>query len=287
MITFIDEYGATVSLGIKSVVGVGIGYALVAIVFYLLRSFGLYKLATRHNIKKAKLAFVPCLWLYVACKLVSESRFFTKPFDKIAGLLTTIYTVAKVLVLVANILWYLPVVGYVLTEGSKSVITIPPADMMAVGDLYWTGQFYVGNNLTSLAYPYANVELMFKLLRVLDRVNALLELAVIFITVSVFFALFKKFWPQHYILAAILSTFSLFGILVFIIRKNKAVDWMEYSRSRYSYYTPFNPYQNDRREQPQSQQYRQPPQNRGDSPFSEFENKNNEEPFSEFNNKDK
>ena len=287
MITFIDEYGTAITLGIKTMLGISLGYALIAVVFYLLRSFGLYKLATRHNIKKAKLAFVPCLWLYVACKLVSESRFFAKPFDKIAGLLTTIYTVANVLVLVANILWYLPVVGYVLTEGSKAVITVPSTDMTVVGDKYWTGQFYVGNNLTSLAYPYANVELMYKLLTGLDAINGLLELAVIFITVSIFFALFRKFWPQHYILAAILSTLGLFGILVFIIRKNKAVDWMDYSRNRYSFYTPFNPYQQDRREQPNAQQYKEPTQTKTESPFEEFDNKNNEEPFSEFNDKDK
>ncbi len=285
MITFIDEYGGNFNFEITAILIVGIVYALIGVAFYLLRSIGLYKLALRNNAKQAKLSFVPFVWLYVACKLIGEVRFFNKTYSKLAKVLTVIFTVSQVLVLIAEALWYFPVVGYVITEGANAVITVPSESLSGlVGEIYWTGTFYVGNNVTSLVYPYPNVNLMYKILRVLDLINMFLDIAVVVITISVYLALFRKFWPQHYILASILSALGLFAPFVFIIRKNKAVQWSEYARSRYNYYTPYN--------KPYGNQYGRPQPRREEkveNPFSEFsdESKKNDEPFSEFSDNDR
>lgn len=282
MITFIDEYGGNFNFGIKTILIVGLVYVLIGIVFYLLRSIGLYKLATKHNVKKAKLSFVPIIWLYVACKLIGEIKFFGKDFSKVSTLLTVIYAISQVLLIVTEALWYFPVIGYVLTEGANAVITVPSESLSGlVGELYWTGTFYVGNNVTSLVYPYANVNLMYRILRALDIFNMFMDIAVVVITISVYLSLFRKFWPQHYVLASVLSALGLFAPFVFVIRNNKAVKWSDYARSRYVYYTPYNP--------PHDNPPPRRDENRVDNPFSEFseKSKENDDPFSEFSDNDR
>ena len=107
--------------------------------------------------------------------------------------------------------------------------------------------------------------------------NALSFITMI-IEVTAFICLFKKFWPEHYILAAVLSAMGLFAPFVFAIRKRRAINFAEYIANRY-YRNPYgpNPYgaQNVQREKPEN-------------PFGEFDNKKTpEDPFEEFNGKGK
>lgn len=282
MLTFIDESGMPL-FGIelsRLIIFVIIGLAI-AIGLYLLRSFGLYKLASKKGIDKAYIAFIPFVWIYVVCKLIGEVKVFNKDYSHFSTLISVVFAFSQIAILVSNFLWYFPVVGYVFAEGSNAAITIPSiTDVTNLGgQWYWTGEFLVGNNVTSLIYPYSNPTLVYKILTWLDLFNGLLEIVILFMTISIYIALFRKYWPQHFLLASVLSIFGLFAPLVFIIRNNNAVKWSEYTRSKYNYYTP---YPTDR------SQYEQK-QNNTESPFSEFSDKStkNEDPFSEFSDKNK
>ena len=72
-IIIVDDYAGQV---MKSELSNGwiIAIALIALVvivgLYLLRSFGLYKLAKNNGVDKAFIAWIPCVWVYTACKLV-------------------------------------------------------------------------------------------------------------------------------------------------------------------------------------------------------------------------
>ena len=117
MLTFIDENGVPLFSTELSrfTIFVIIGLAI-AIGLYLLRSFGLYKLATKKGIEQAYIAFIPFIWIYVVCKLIGEVRVFNKDYSHFAKLITIIFAVSQVAILVSNFLWYFPVIGYVFAE---------------------------------------------------------------------------------------------------------------------------------------------------------------------------
>ena len=83
-------------------IALGIFFAI-TLAFYLLRSFGLYALAKRQEIKCAWIAFIPFAWFYVACKLVGESRFFNKPIAKLAIFFTIIVGLNAFLIIALSI----------------------------------------------------------------------------------------------------------------------------------------------------------------------------------------
>ena len=117
--------------------------------------------------------------------------------------------------------------------------------------------------------------------------SSLFGLVSTIITIFMYVNLFRKFWPQHFIIGAILSVVGLFGPLVFIIRKKEPIDYAQYLRSRYHYYNPYggqygSPYQYGSR----PENAPTPPPH----PFEEFAERGEVdpgEPFKEFMEEDK
>lgn len=211
------------------------------IVFYVLRSIGLYNLAKNNNVDGKAFAWIPFLWMYTACKLCGSVRFFGKTYKNLTIIFTVLFTIAGVLPIIYDFLAYFPLVGYYLqggvisfgnplTESSQLYMTV--VDNIGIY-VETTGHFAFNN-----PYPKA----MFTVLDVLYYVVSLFELAVIFIEVPVYFDLFRKYAPQRATLFGLLSIFfSLFPIFVFVIRNKKAVDYNEYMRQKYnSYYGGMN-----------------------------------------------
>ena len=86
---------------------------VITLAFYLLRSFGLYILAKNQKVDKAFLAFIPGVWIYIACKIIGKARIFGKTFEQIAIWIAIIFTISEVLTLVYNIMIYVPLAKYV------------------------------------------------------------------------------------------------------------------------------------------------------------------------------
>ena len=242
------------------------------ITFYLLRSIGIYKLAKGQGVEKAFMAWIPCVWMFTACKIIGKSRIFGYSAEKIAVLFTVLFTVAAVVPLVYNFLTYFPYIVYYFEGGTISLVN-------KSGGLY----IECGSNFVN----HFDTQAINTISKVLAVFHYILRIAEIFITVTVYIALFRKFWPEHYILAAVLSFFGLFPIFAFAIRNRKAVDFNEYIRRRYygSGYTPYgNRYyggngQNNGNER--GTPYYGSPSDDNNDPFGEFSNRP-EEPFGEF-----
>lgn len=212
--------------------------ALPAIALYVLRSIGLYKLAKNNNVKGKAFAWIPFLWIYTACKLCGSVRFFGKTHKSLPIIFTVLFTIAGILPIVYDFLAYFPVVGYYLqggtvsfgnplTESSQLYMTV----LENVGIYVETTGHFAFNN------PYSNPSVVYKVLDSLYYVVSILEIAVIFIEVPVYFDLFRKYIPQRALLFGLLSVFlNIFPIMVFIIRNKKAVDYNEYMRQRYNAY---------------------------------------------------
>ncbi len=238
-----------------------------SIAFYVLRSIGIYALAKKQNIKGAYLSWIPFVWVYVLCKLIKDTMIFGFSFDKIALIFCIVFTVGEVLSLAYNVILYLPYVSLFLLGGSIKI-------NLDTGIISTSGLNIPAN------YPTTRHPLMIAM----QSISSVLELVSLIILITAYINLFRKYMPQHYILAAVLSAFGLFPIFAFVIRKKSAVNYADYLRTRYG--TPYNdPYGNP---------YNNPNNNLNpnnyppETPFSEFAERGEidpDDPFSDFSDK--
>ena len=123
-------------------------------------------------------------------------------------------------------------------------------------------------------------------LTLLNLLNNVLSIASTVFTTLIFIGLFRKFYPEHYLLATVLSVLGFFPIAIFAVRNRKAVNYNDYIRSRY-YGRGFNPYVGTNMGRPpygfpggangqeENKTEKQPP-----NPFSEFDDdKQDDNPF--------
>lgn len=259
--------------------------ALIPIIFYVLRGIGLYKLAKNKKLKCAFMAWVPLVWIYVAIKLVGETRFFGKSMAKLAVLLTIIFAFAEVVTLTYNFLIYFPYVGNYLVGNTIIIDTTVYENVPSHYFELWTnlGVYGLEGNFVN---PYKNIDLIEKVVRALSMLSSILSIAYAVIIVSVLINLFRKYWPQHYVLASILSLFGLDAIFIFLIRNKKPVKYADYLRSRYQKYNSYGPYNPYGQNPYANQSYNRPSEPA--TPFEQFQNpkdKKPEEPFSDFSDK--
>ncbi len=258
-------------------------FLLVPIALYVLRTIGLYVLAKRANIKGKVLAIFPCVWMYVACKLIGKQRIFGKTFEKLAVLFCILFTASELITFTQEFIGFFPIIGNFL-EGngtiylSNAILDSNKYVPTLVSRVYGEAGAFVD--------PYGST--MYLILNILYYVSVLTDIIAIVIPILVYFNLFRKYWPEHFILALILSVLGLFGVFAFVIRKKEPVDYAKYMREKYQrnyggYGYPYNqppyhnPYQAQSRPNPA-------PRNEQDSPFEEFSDKKGapEDPFDEF-----
>ena len=244
--------------------------AAVFIAFYLLRSIGIYKLAKNQGIEKAYIAFIPGVWMFTACKIIGKTRFFGTTAEKAALWVCIIFSCAVAIPFIYNFIVYFPYAMYYLQGGTLEIINGSGIRAIDTAEVSF-------NNLFDT--PAINA-----IINVLDYADVLFRIAEIFITVTVYIALFKMFWPERYILASVLSFFGLFPIFSFAIRNRKAIDFNEYIRQRY-YGAGYTPYGNNYYNNQANSQFNNQPNNNSD-PFEEFSNRP-DEPFGEFSDDNK
>ncbi|MBQ3234580.1 MAG: hypothetical protein IJA97_00290 [Clostridia bacterium] len=112
------------------------------------------------------------------------------------------------------------------------------------------------------------------LYRIILYTSFIWDIAYIFFEVSMIFLVFRLYRPQSAMLYSLLSIFlnpPLFGILLFVVRKNERISFKQY------FYTPYNnPYGNPYQTPNQNQNPAEPPKAPED-PFPEFSNKSGEQ----------
>ena len=201
---------------------------LAALAFYLLRSVGLFVLAKKNGVKLAGLAFIPGVWMFTACKIIGKARIFGMTMEKMAVWFAIVFSISVYLSLLSNFITYFPYIGYYLAGGE-------------IGFISQEGTMYLETG-ANFVNPF-DTQFVSVFLRVIGIFSYLLNIAELFITITVYISLFRKFWPEHYILAAVLSFLGLFPIFVFVIRNKQPVDYMEYIRRRFAN-SGYNPYGN-------------------------------------------
>ena len=241
MIHFVTANGfSTVDNGLPFLIIMLASSLIIPIVFYALRSIGLFTLAKKGKIKQAWLSWIPCLWVYVACKLIKEIKVFGSTFGKMAVVFTLIFALAQTLMFANDFLAYFPIVGNILINKSNIYFVLEETSLsLSVSEYAFIQGVYVDS---TFVYPYKDIFAMLKIMDVVTYVSMVFDLASLVITISLYINLFRKYWPSHFILAAVLSIMGLFGVFVFVIRNKQPINYMEYIRSRYANYYGQNPH---------------------------------------------
>ena len=249
--------------------------------FYLLRSFGVYKLAKAQNMSYAYLAFIPGVWMYPACKLCGNARFFRSTIGRVAIYFTIFFTASVALSLVYNLVCYIPLVGYYLGGGEKIIIS---ESVNIVGEYEYLSGVYMGSDFVM---PYTSIG-AYRLITTLRWISGIMRTAGEVSAIFMYFALFRKYWPEYSFVSAIFSLFGLFPIFVFLIRNKQPVDYEAFIRSRMNTYNnPYgnNPYGNNQGQSPK-RPVDDPFESSNDDPFSNGAGKNSDDPFSDFDDKE-
>lgn len=254
------------------------------LVFYILRSIGVYVLSKRENIKHAWLAWLPLLWVLNAGKLMGKVMFGGKEIKWFSLVLFIAFALSELILLFNEVIGLFPLVGYYLQGGEiyfsdKETYEAVLREMGFVPYYFSNYEIFVRN----IIYPYNNMELISRILDVIYYVDKPLGLITEIGLIIMYIGVFRKYYPEHYLLATILSIFGLFGPFIFAVRKRKAVNYNEYMRNRF--HSTYGMYQNP---YTQNNPYNQRPNNtasskRPASPFEEFEDDyNKRNPFEEF-----
>ena len=284
MITLINEGGFPLTINGGTIWTIFAIVAVFAIGFYLLRSIGLFVMARRAEMKLAFFAWIPLLWVYLACKLVGNVRAFGTTVEKLAIAICIIFGVAEILTFTTEFLIYFPIVGNLLKGRPIYLLALndmSPANIQAYCQnnnlMEWASNVYVSTDPTQFVDPYGDkIYAINNALGIINPISAVLDLLSIIAMATVYIQLFRKYYPQHYMLAGILSLFGLFGPFVFSVRKREPVNYMDYIRERYQrfgygpYYNPYNT--------PQGRNMERPP----DTPFKDFAEKGEVDPGNPF-----
>lgn len=273
------------------------GVILISLGFYALRSIGLYVLAKRQKIGKEYIAFIPYAWIYIACKLIKNTSFLGKSYEKWALTFAIIYCIYGTLLLSSQILDNLPLFEYLFIS-KQTLYVVSDQALAPVGYVPYLENLDIYHINTFV--PYGSSEAAFTVQKILTTISLVSEIFYILSTIILIFvyiSLFRTYWPQHYTLASVLCIFfGLFPFFMFAIRNKEPIDYNEYLKARYQRYgnpygSPYgNPYDNPYNQGGQNGYGGHVDPQKPKNPFEDFASEDEKEPkspFSEFDNDDK
>lgn len=279
--------GGLLELWICMIVG---GACFLAV--YIFQSIGLYTIARREGFKHKWMAFLPFFNTYYIGVCGQKNRFFNIDTKKIAlaaaiievvlFAIYTLYYVAFMLLDANNIFETFSKVGDGVEAATENIF-LPDTFADDHPSLAWAGWCY----------------------NYLDIILGVLELVYLFVLVVVLNCFFQTYSAKHYFLFTLACIFfPIQGVMVFVVRNNKAMSYSEYVRrmqeqayrqyrdQQNSYRNPYdgNPYNGNPYDgnpyggNPDGSQNRQPPRP-ADDPFEEYQTKKDDgDPFDEFKN---
>ncbi len=233
--------------------GIILGLILWTVMFSL-QGAGLYEMAKRRNLKNKWLAFVPFANICYMGKLAGECGFFGHKM-KNAGLYAMIAQILSTCLACAYIFseWYL-YSRHGAPQQSDALTSAP----------LWTGLSGFSLKVSKL------YDISMQLFMIFSLISQLLLLVLVM-------GLYKKYEPKNYMSISMLTLFipAARFVTVFVLRKNRAVDYEAYMRARreeyfrrQQQYRGGAPYGQNPYNQPYGQNPYTPPKQ--ENPFEEF-----------------
>ena len=233
--------------------GILIGVILFVTAF-IMQGFGLYKMAKNQGLKYKALAFVPFLNVWYMGKLAGKCYFFG---HRVKGV--------SVYAMTAQIVTILLTVMRIVAEVYLRLEVGAPQE----SDL----GFMWPKNLTGMA---AHVSTFYDVVGyILPIIQLIFEIFFIVLAMG----LYKKYTAKNYMVFSMLTLFIPVSryFIIFALRNNKAINYEEYIRAQREAYAC--------RQQQYYNQYGNPYNRYGNSPYGNAHYGGNSEPFEEFSSK--
>lgn len=243
-----------------------IGGLCFAIVF-IFEAIALYTIATRNGYKNRWMAFVPFFNTYYIGVCAQKNKFYNVS--------------AKTIGLIAAIFEFVLVALYIFDEITFSILRSSGYLSLETESTYlWTIETYeVSNSLpgnlqwAGWVYNYLNTYII-----------SILELLYLILEAILLVCFFQTYACRRYVLFSITSVlFPIMGILFFIVRNNKAMNYRDFVRAEQAkQYRQYQQYRQQNYNNPYNQNYNQNPYNHnpynnhpqnggsGADPFDEF-----------------
>lgn len=208
---------------------------VVVLAFYVLRSIGVFVLAKKSGDKRAFMAFIPFIWIYTAGKLAGNPVIFGKKTKNFALIIALVFGITEAIGFIMDMLVYVPLIGYFLQGGTvvlceNSLVFPEGYERYVINNVFYTRTPVLG-----AGYVYSTA-----FMRVRAFISFFLNIAQlveIFFLAVLYFNLFRKYSPAHYVLFSVLSILGLFAPFVFAIRNNEAIDFAEFLRRKNPFYS--------------------------------------------------
>ncbi len=198
-----EEYYSAMLFG--DIIGI-----LFTIVCFVFKGLAIYYMAKQKGLKKLWISFVPFLNYYLLGKVLGKAIIWGKPIKNVGLWVAIVSLVQFVLNTLLSVGYYNAIIEYL---GYSVEYTSKFFENWAKGE----GWLYT----------------------IVSLISMVVDLAYILFHVSIVFLTFRKYNPQRALLFSILSIFidGLFGILLFVSRKNKPFSYEDYIRMQQrSYY---------------------------------------------------
>lgn len=230
-ITVIDISGFSTSISSGLIIGMLSVVLAVTLTLYVLRSIGLFVMAKKQGIKNPWIAILPFVWVWTACKIIGDARIFGKVRKNFASFALLVVLASELLTLIINLIVFVPICGYYM-QGGEILISMGEKGIATGFIPYPLYQgLYVKDNFL---YPYLGANWLVTMAIAFSYVVDVADLISIFVMVTIYIAIFRKYWPEHNVLASVLSVFTpIFGVLVFAVRNRQPVDFEKYMRQKF------------------------------------------------------
>lgn len=249
-------------LWVKLLMG-GLCFAIV----FIFEAIALFTIATKNGYKNKWMAFIPFFNTYYIGVCAQKNKFYNVN-AKTIGLVAAIFEV----ILVA-----LSIFSLTASEILLKADCLEKIENVVMG---WNVETYqlkddVPSNLQWAAWVYTNMDTY--ILSILDMVFLILEIVLLI-------CFFQTYACRRYVIFSITSVlFPIMGILFFIVRNNKGVNYKDFIRAEQArQYQIYQQYQQQNYNNPYNQNYNQNPYNH--NPYNSSNNGDGgADPFDEFN----
>lgn len=198
--------------------GVAGGLYLLGLIF---GGFGLMKIAKRAGVKHGWIGFLPFANTYLAGKLAGEARLFNTRIKHI-GLIAMIFEIAFVLYNLFFMILQLVVLDPAFWEAGAQSTETQIVYVLSQSALEVAGMGWIYTALGNFAVSI-----------VLDMVNLIFSLLVLYLFCTLFFAFYRKYYVRSPFLMTFLSAvLPGRGFAIFAVRNNQPIDYAAYMRRR-------------------------------------------------------
>lgn len=219
-----EQIPTVIAIPSSTALSIAISAIVIFIVFYVLLSFALSKMAKNRGYKHSWYAYLPFYRWYVLGKLAGKIRLMGRVYNDMALVFMLLVGITSFVNVLSTV--------FVFADPFFSLLKgVNPSFSLSDNGL---SVEYSSNAALKLAYVG----------QIISYIASAFSILVILFKIFVYSALFKQYSPRRYLLGTIFSCLGFESIAVLCVCNRTPVDYNAYMKQRYDRYVSRNPFMN-------------------------------------------